>query len=137
MRRPQLPAALTDLSLPTLGRNSNRRSRVRKPLIIAVVLTGGSLLVGAGKKLFDNRFKTGESQVRQTFSLDDGRVVVVLRDVTFVVAAEDSTIVTEVAKPGKHVAYEVTRWSPTGIPTGRLHGLDDESPTDVDDADKD
>jgi hypothetical protein len=114
----RLPDVITD-RLPG-NRPTSRLGRLRVPVIVTVATAGAGLVAAAGKYVFDNRFRTGESQVRKVYALDDGRNVVVLSDVTFVVAAEHAADVTEHAKPGARVGYAVARWSLNGIPTGRL-----------------
>lgn len=130
----RLPDAITD-RLPG-NRPTSRLSRLRVPIIVTAATAGAGLLAAAGKFVFDNRFRTGESLVRKVYALDDGRNVVVLSDVTFVVAAEHAADVTEVAKPGVRVGYSVARWSLNGIPTGQLVALHGHT-SDESDGDKD
>ena len=140
MRDFKLPTAVTD-RLPDAVTNrlpgtrpTSRLGRLRVPVIVTAATAGVGLLAAAGKFVFDNRLRTGESQVRNVYTLDDGRSVVVLRDVTFVVAAEHAADVTEIAKPGTRVGYAVARWSLNGIPTGRLTALNGNTSDEPDSA---
>ncbi len=124
MRTPQLVQTVTD-RLPDAVVNRLPVSKTRTSRITGKRLAiGGSILAvlaALGTAAARKRFVAGTSEVANTTSLDDGRLLVALTDgTTLVVPANMAQQAKTVATTGARVDYRTSRATIGGIPAGMV-----------------